>query len=280
MDDKPKTPEADEQPLEATAAGLKEVRSSESGKSSASIAEQVTELEAVTVKVNPKDGLEYVWIPAGRFLLGAVRGDNEARDDEKPQHPVEITKGFWLGRTPVTVEAYRRFVKASGGKMPEAPDFNPQWQHGDHPIANVSWEQGQKYCDWAGGRLPTEAEWEYAARGGKEGLLYPNGNELTEKDAKYGGGGTSSVGAFPANGFGLHDMAGNVYEWCADWHGLYREAEEKEPQGPSQGDLRVVRGGFWGSDDPWYLRCSSRGRDVPDYGYDNLGFRCVREVSP
>ena len=178
----------------------------------ASTAKQSTEIEPGTTKDNPQEGLKYVWIPPGRFLMGAVPGDNEAQDDEKPRHPVKITKGFWLGRTPVTVEAYQRFVIATGGEMPAPPRFNPQWKHGDHPIVKVSWEDAERYCQWAGGRLPTESEWEYAARGGKEGLIYPNGNELTDKDAKYGGGGTSSVATFPANGFALHDMAGNVRE--------------------------------------------------------------------
>ena len=235
---------------------------------------------AGAIKLNRGEGLEYVWIPPGRFLMGAVPGDVEAGDHEKPQHPVEITKGFWLGRTPVTVEAYRRFVKAMGNRMPKAPDFNPKWRHGDHPIVNVSWEQGQKYCDWAGGRLPTEAEWEYAARGGKEGLIYPDGNELTDKDAKYASDGTSSVGAFPVNGFGLYDMAGNVWEWTADWYGPYGEVEEEDPQGPAKGDYRVLRGGSWINSDPWYLRCSLRLWSEPDYRDFNFGFRCVREVSP
>ena len=253
--------------------------SSASAASTAKQPKQSKETESGTIKVNPGEGLEYVWIAPGRFLMGAVPGDDYAEDGEKPQHPVEITKGFWLGRTPVTVEAYRRFVKATRGKMPDAPDINPTWKHGDHPIVNVSWEEAQKYCVWAAGRLPTEAEWEYAARGGKEGLLYPNGNELTDKDAKYTSVGTSSVGSFPANGFGLHDMAGNVWEWTADWFGPYREGEQSDPKGPDDVNKKVVRGGSW-IDNPMVLRVSKRYRNEPDNRVNDVGFRCAREVFP
>ena len=245
-----------------------------------SVAKQPVEIQPGTIEVNPKDGLEYVWIPPGHFLMGAVPSDSEAEDDEKPRHPVEITKGFWLGRTPVTVEAYRQFVKAAGGKMPKARSFNPKWKHGDHPIVNLSWEDARRYCEWAGGRLPTEAQWEYAARGGKGGLIYPNGDELTDKDAHYGGAGTSSAGAFPANGFGLHDMAGNVWEWTADWFGGYGEGEQADPEGPDEGDFKVGRGGSCFDSDPRLLRCSGRFRVEPDFRVHDVGFRCAREVSP
>ena len=243
------------------------------------------------VKVNPKDGLEYVWIPAGTFQMGCVTGDKECLGYEKPQHPVEITKGFWMGRTEVSVEAYKRFVAATSRKMPEVPEFNPGWGKEDHPIVSVTWDEANDYCKWVGGRLPTEAEWEYAARGGKEDLKYPWGNEISKEHANYAenfqealkalSDGPSPVGSYPANGFGLYDMTSNVREWCADWFGLhYASSPAQDPQGPPSGYYgRVLRGGSWLSD-PDFLRASGRLRYLPDGGSFSLGFRCAREVSP
>lgn len=239
-------------------------------------------IPAGTVKLNPKDGLEYVWIPPGEFLMGATPGDLEAFDDEKPQHQVWISKGFWLGKTPVTVSAYKRFVKETGHAMPEPPSFNPGWAKEDHPIVNVLWEDAQPYGSWAGMRLPTEAEWEYAARGGKEGLKYPWGNELSSDCANYDSkhGGTTHFPMFPPqNDWGLHDMAGNVWEWVADNYGVeyYKQNEGKDPGGPANGDYRVMRGGAW-NDIPQYVRVSSRYGDEPSFSFSNCGFRCGGEL--
>jgi formylglycine-generating enzyme required for sulfatase activity len=109
--------------------------------------------------VNSKDGLSYLWIPPGEFWMGASPGDTEAQQDEKPRHWVRIIKGFWLGETPVTVAAYKRFAREKGRAMPPAPDFNPEWSKEDHPVVLVTWDEAQAYCAWAGGRLPTEAQW-------------------------------------------------------------------------------------------------------------------------
>ena len=117
------------------------------------------------------------------------------------------------------------------------------------PIVEVPWDKAVAYCQWADGRLPAEAEWEYAARGGKSGLVYPWGDEISEKHANYGGhlDGTSVVGSYPANDLGLYDMAGNVWEWCSDWYddNYYSQSSDRDPQGPSSGKGRVLRGGSW-----------------------------------
>ncbi len=179
--------------------------------------------------------------------------------------------------------------------MPPAPSFNPDWTEPDHPIVNVTWEDAKTYCEWAGGRLPTEAEWEYAARGGQQGLKYPWGNEVSHEQANYGADKccsglaagrdqweyTSPVGSFPESEFGLYDMAGNVSEWLADWYDedYYKNAPIVDPQGPASGELRVLRGGSW-VNNPEVLRTSNRFRDQPDLRVSNVGFRCAREVSP
>lgn len=239
---------------------------------------------------SPKDGLRYVWIPPGEFWMGATPGDNNGAGDEKPRHRVRITMGFWMGATPVTVAAYKRFLKERPKlKMPDAPSFNTGWSKEDHPIVGVTWDQAQAYCEWAGGtsgRLPTEAQWEYAARGGKDGLKYPWGNQITPENANYSGSkwnGTSPVRLYPPNAWGLYDMAGNVWEWVADWYDedyystLPSDKPADDPRGPQYGTLPVLRGGSFFVV-PRYLRASYRVRLVPGNKYDVFGFRCVREV--
>lgn len=229
-----------------------------------------------------KGGLAYLKIPAGEFQMGCVDSDTDCDPDEDP-HPVTISNAFWMSRTEVTVNAYRRFAnEGREGDMPDAPDFDSEWSKGNHPIVNVAWPDAVDYCEWDGdGRLPTEAEWEYAARGGRRGLKYPNGNDLAERDAHYDAEGTAPVGEFPPNRFGLHDMAGNVWEWVADRYSedYYKNSPGKDPQGPDMGDYRVLRGGSWGNA-PEYLRVSSRLRNLPGFRLSGLGFRCAREVSP
>ena len=235
-----------------------------------------------------KDGLFYVRIEPGEFWMGATPGDTEAQADEKPRHRARITKGFWLSETPVTVAAYKGFARETGRPMPPAPGFNPEWSKVDHPMVRVNWDEAKAYCEWAGGRLPTETEWEYAARGGKDGLKYPWGNEIAPENANYSGSkwkGTSPVRSYPANAWGLYDMPGNVWEWVADWYGedyyasLPPDKPTGDPRGPKSGTMRVLRGGsFYFA--TRILRAADHLRVEADFRYDDIGFRCVREVVP
>ena len=252
-----------------------------------------TSLPAGTVRIHPKDELPYVWVPPGTFRMGRVPQDNvtdERYDGEKPQHPVEISRGFWLGQTPVTVAAFRRFVTARGLQMPRSPKDNPNWSEHQYPVVNVSWGRAREYSAWIGGRLPTEAQWEYAARGGFENRIYPWGDTITPKDANYFDNkdwqSPSPVGSFPPNGFNLHDMIGNVWEWVADWwdEGAYgKRSQVKATIDPqvykNETDKRIVRGGSWRSI-PVEARTSLRGYQTPLDGFTDFGLRCLLDDIP
>jgi formylglycine-generating enzyme required for sulfatase activity len=206
------------------------------------------------VRVSPKDGLEYVWIPPGTFMMGCSPGDVECNRDEKPAHQVTITRGFWMGQTPVTVGGYKRFAGSTGRKMPHAPNFNKGWANENMPIVDVSWKDATAYCGWVGGRLPTEAEWEYAARGGSTEARYGNIDEIAWYN-KNSGGRTRDVAQKRPNGFGLYDMLGNVEEWVSD---------------------QLSLGGSWYAS-PRDVRVSNRYTDYFSYVARN-GFRCAEEV--
>ena len=231
---------------------------------------------SVQTKVNPDDGLSYAWVPAGTFSMGCSAGDQTCDSDEKPAHRVTLTKGYWMGQTEVTVAAYRKFAGATNRSMPEKP--SSFFQGEQHPVVNVDWNDAVAYCRWAGGRLPTEAEWEYAARGGTEGARYGVLDEIAWYDSNSGGG-THTVGKMTPNIFGLYDMLGNVWEWCSDWYGAYRNSPATDPKGPSTGDKRLLRGGG-GYDLLRLTRASNRNGDQPEGRGDDNGFRCVREVIP
>ena len=230
-----------------------------------------------TVKVNPKDGLKYAWIPPGTFAMKCSPEDRECDGDEKPAHQVTISRGFWIGQTPVTVGAYKRFAAATG-QMPVAPEFNKGWSNENMPIVNVNWDDAQAYCGWMGGRLPTEAEWEYAARAGSTEVRYGKLDEIAwyvvnSQDQAH------EVAQKRPNEFGLYDMLGNVWEWVNDWYDdkYYQNSLSQDPPGPTSGWYRVLRGGFWDSD-PRNVRVSYRVRDYPADRYFNSGFRCGGEV--
>jgi sulfatase modifying factor 1 len=231
------------------------------------------------VRVNPKDGLKYVWIPPGTFMMGCSPGDTECADDEIPTHQVTITKGLWLGQTDVTARAYKSFAGATGRQMPPAPKFNRGWANENMPIVNVTWFDAQDYCGWAGGRLPTEAEWEYAARGGSTRARYGSIDEVAWYIGNSGRH-THPVGQKRANGFGLYDMLGNVVHWVNDWYlgDYYQSSPSQDPAGPASAPFRAVRLGSW-LDNPREVRVSSRSADDPAGRGDGvLGFRCGGEV--
>ncbi len=234
---------------------------------------------AGAVRENPQDGLKYVWIPPGTFVMGCSPGDNECYDNEKPLHQVTISKGFWIGQTEVTVGAYKRFAAATGRQMPDAPTFNSGWGNDAMPIVDVSWDDANNYCTWMGGRLPTEAEWEYAARGGSTEARYGPIDEIAWYD-KNSSGQTHEVAQKRANGFGLFDVLGNVWEWVNDWYdqNYYQTSPSQEPSGPASGRYRVLRSGSWvnSSGD---VRVSRRALlyNPADRGHRD-GFRCGWEV--
>lgn len=258
-----------------------------------SLAASMASLKAGCVRVHPVDQLEYAWIPPGRFMMGRVPGDgvtDERYDDEKPRHPVQLTQGFWLSRGPVTAGAYGRFVRSRGIAMPPPPKHNPNWADHDHPVVNVTWAEAREYCAWVGGRLPSEAQWEYAARGGHADTCYPWGNEITPDCANYADNtrwqGTSPVGSFAPNDFNLFDVAGNVWEWVSDWYdaGVYAARPPREPtMDPDvQVDVlhkRVVRGGSWDSI-PIEVRISNRGYCSPSDCVRDFGFRVLLDELP
>jgi formylglycine-generating enzyme required for sulfatase activity len=241
-------------------------------------------------RANPVDQLIYVWIPPGNFQMGCVPGDKKCKPDEQPRHQVTISKGFWISNSEVTRSAYDLFLKAN----PEhKPPGKTQTSHGgyarDVPISRVTWQDAQDYCKWAGGRLPTEAEWEYAARGGKADETYPWGDTSDSKQANFIGakGGvkkgydeTTPVKSYPANGWHLFDMAGNVREWVEDIYRADAYQSSTTSGGTSGGTSgsreHVVRGGGWYSsmED---LRSSAR--DYARKEEDNTtGFRCALPV--
>ena len=196
--------------------------------------------------------------------MGSVDGQGDER--EHPQHWVTLSP-FYMQEHEVTNAEYRRFDPNHDADAPN-----------DHPVVNVSWFDAMAYAQWLGGSLPTEAQWEFSARG-KEGREYPWGNEtLTPDRANYGGNvrSTTRVKSYPkgATPEGIYDLAGNVWEWCRDWYGDYRGEEQTDPVGPDSGSFRVLRGGaFYNC--PGHLRAAYRINYVPQNRNDRIGFRVV-----
>ena len=213
-------------------------------------------------KTNSDDGLTYVWVPPGSFSMGCSLGDAECAEDEKPVHAVTISKGFWIGRTEVTEEAYRKVTGADEGILRRA----------NRPANSAAWEGAKAYCDAVAMRLPTEAEWEYAARAGSAASRYGELDRIAWYDGNSGQQPHDVAGKEP-NAWGLYDMLGNVWEWTADWYGRYAPEPAADPQGPATGPFRVRRGG--GSRvGAKMARASHRVKFAERSNY-SAGFRCA-----
>ncbi len=238
---------------------------------------------AKTVYVEPTDPVslvtidrteidQMVLVPAGEFWMGSWLGDGP--DKEKPMHSVYLD-AYYIGKYEVTVGQYRKFCTETGRQMPKAPVWG--WKE-DHAVVNVTWEDANAYAKWAGYRLPTEAEWEKAARG-TDARIYPWGEIL--EDSKYADGSTRPVGSYPdgASAYGCQDMGGNVWEWCSDWFDkdYFKNSPSTNPTGPATGTARVLRGGSWNNGYAYdSSQCSKRYSYNPALCDIYYGFRIAR----
>jgi formylglycine-generating enzyme required for sulfatase activity len=266
------------------------------------------------IRTRPVDGIVMVYVPGGEFEMG-----NDADEDgrERPQHTVTLD-GFWIDRTEVTNAQFVEFVEDTGyetdaermGQGATVPEGGTGWEliegadwrhpegsgtdvgdRMDHPVVLVSWNDAAAYCEWAGGQLPTEAEWEYAARG-PEGHIYPWGDSFDSmllnfcdancpfdwRDSQYDDGyaTTAPVGSYPggASWIGALDMAGNILEWVADWYGDYPSESQVNPTGPSSGESRTLHGNGWFVH-PDQVNSTWRAGHPPDDASSSSGFRCA-----
>ncbi len=216
-------------------------------------------------------GENMVFVKGGWYEMGSNNGDG----DEKPVHRVWVDD-FYMGKYEVTFAEYDKFCEATGRTKPS----DQGWGRGNRPVINVSWNDAKAYCEWAGGRLPTEAEWEYAAKGGEKsrGYTYSGSNDIGTVAWYNGNSGskTHPAGSKSPNELGIYDMSGNVWEWCNDWYGsdYYGKSPERKPKGPTSGDGRSIRGGSW-CNVKVVCRPSFRYKFNPDNSYVNCGFRLV-----
>jgi len=238
-----------------------------------------------STQISPKDGMVMVYVPAGEFLMGSDKvKDSQAESDELPQHKVSLD-AFWIDQVEVTNAMYADCMTANKCKLNSQKSFTrPSYfgnkDYANYPVIYVSWFDAHDYCEWVGRRLPSEAEWEKAARG-TDGNIYPWGNSIDCTKANYSGcskGDTITVGNYPAgvSPYGALDMGGNVWEWVQDWYSdtYYQNSPSVNPTGPSSGTNRVLRAGSWyGS--VWYVRSANRFSDNPDTIYYSYGFRCA-----
>jgi formylglycine-generating enzyme required for sulfatase activity len=260
-------------------------------------------------------GMEFAWIPPGTFLMGCPEEEDGSEPGaEYTQHRVTLSKGFYMGVHPVTRGQFARFVRKSGYKTQGEReggayvwtgnewelDAATNWrspgyeQTDDHPVVCVSWNDGVAFAKWLAEqennpvRLPTESEWEYSCRAGTNTPFHFGETISTDEvnyDGKYTRGNrkkqvrqkTTPVGSFPANAWGLYDMHGNVFEWCQDWLGDYPQKDVGDPQGPKEGQYRVLRGGSW-NDNAECCRSTYRSGDEPDSRAINCGFRVCFSV--
>ena len=244
--------------------------------------------QAQQQEITGKDGAPMVLVPAGEFTMGS----NDGGDDEKPVHQVSLD-AYYLDKYEVTVGQYAKFLEARGVNGPPMWTTMDQPSHQKRPVVNVDWSDASNYCEWAGKRLPTEAEWEKAARG-TDGRIYPWGNEPPDPlRANYGKEKWNNHTALVPVGqlkdgkspYGIYDLAGNVWEWVSDWYDqdYYTTSPPQNPKGPENGKYRVLRGGSWDLA-PENLRSTRRDFNLPlspsyespSYRNFNSGFRCAK----
>jgi formylglycine-generating enzyme len=241
-----------------------------------------------------KDGAPMILVPAGLFPMGVPKGDRDGGRDEYPRHEV-VLDHYYIDKYEVTHGRYAEFVKATGHRTPENPKYPKRTLWSDHlsdslserPVINVDWQDAEAYCRWAGKRLPTEAEWEKAARG-TEDRRFPWGNvEPTDKhlnfNQKWKGEKTlMPVGSYEAgkSPFGAYDMAGNVWEWVADWYDplYYEKSPGTNPKGPDTGTYKVLRSSGWSVETP-LVRLFTRVKSDPKNRNDSTGFRCAKDAA-
>lgn len=307
------------------------------GKARAAILEASIAAAAARTRINTGSTNGMTLLPGGDFLMGTDFDGGFPADGEGPVRRVRVDS-FWIDTTPVRNSDFARFVEATGYRteaeqfgwsfvfMGDLPSDDADllsvdgaewwkrvegadWRHPegpasnaddrpDHPVVQVSWNDAQSYAAWAGKRLPTEAEWEYAARGGMEQKLYPWGDDLTPNGAHLcnvwqgdfphintsedGYAGTCPVKAFPPNGFGLYSVTGNTWEWCADWFDAvwHASAARQNPVGPPSGSSRVLKGGSYLCHRSYCnrYRVAARSSNTPDSATTNISFRCVRDI--
>ncbi len=221
-----------------------------------------------------------VMVPAGEFTMGSWTGDA----DERPERRVYLD-AFLMDKNQMTVGQYAKFLEATSHDSPPEWSIMNRSRHQNRPVINVDWADADAYCIWAGKRLPTEAEWEKAARG-TDGRIYPWGNELptgfranSMKEKWSNNWVLMPVGMYEEgkSPYGIYDMAGNVWEWVSDWYddGYYKTGPSKNPTGPPMGESKVIRGGSWGSG-PKDLRSTDRDTHVPSARGLGTGFRCAK----
>lgn len=228
-----------------------------------------------------QDAGAMILIPAGQFVMGSPMG--EGYNDEHPQHTVFLD-AYYIDKCAVTNAQYNQFIDAIGYRTPKYLT-DARYNQSNQPIVGVTWFDAAAYADWAGKRLPTEAEWEKAARG-EDGAKYPWGNEWSSSRCNANlssnvGQSTVAVDCFPdgASPYGLMNAIGNVWEWCADWYGgNYAQSSRENPKGHDSGGESVLRGGSWCTTDIEYLRCANRNWFSPDFAFDDAGFRCARYI--
>jgi formylglycine-generating enzyme required for sulfatase activity len=241
--------------------------------------------ESLTMEVTGKDGTPMALVPAGEFLMGS----NQGASDERPVHRVFLD-AYYIDKFEVTTSQFSKFLEGTGRKQPDKwGEINPTFDW-VRPVVGVDWNDADAYCSWAGKRLPTEAEWEKAARG-TDGRKYPWGSEEpSESLANFdwdsrrtwrGYGTLAPVGSFEdgKSPYWLYDVSGNVWEWVADWYNpnSYLSNHDRNPKGSKSGLLKVTRGGSWG-DKAYSLRTSNRRGIPPSDRYRDLGFRCAQDV--